>query len=213
MQRSLLAILTCLSFLLSLLISGTGYAASVLVVGDSISAAYGLDESDGWVALAQQALEPIHPDINMVNASISGDTTEGALRRLPAALERFKPDILIIELGGNDGLRGYPLKKIRENLENLANLGQQANAQVLFLGMRIPSNYGPVYTEKFAQTFVDAAAASDSELVPFLLEPIALDKAFFQPDGIHPTAKAQPLMLEVVLEKLKPMLDAVTTAQ
>jgi len=211
MQRLLLVLLICLPFCLSF--SGKVYSASVLVVGDSISAAYGLDESDGWVALAQQALEPTHPDINMVNASISGDTTEGALRRLPAALERFKPDILIIELGGNDGLRGYPLKKIRENLENLANLGQQANAQVLFLGMRIPSNYGPVYTEKFAQTFVDAATTSDSELVPFFLEPIALDKAFFQPDGIHPTAKAQPLLLEVVLEKLKPMLDAATTAQ
>jgi len=210
MQRLLLVLLICL---FSLFFSGKTYSASVLVVGDSISAAYGLDESDGWVALAQQALEPTHPDINMVNASISGDTTEGALRRLPAALERFKPDILIIELGGNDGLRGYPLKKIRENLENLANLGHQANAQVLLLGMRIPSNYGPVYTEKFAQTFVDAATESDSELVPFFLEPIALDKAFFQPDGIHPTAKAQPLLLEVVLEKLKPMLDAATTAQ
>lgn len=193
--------------------AGAAHSANVLVVGDSISAAYGLDESQGWVALAQQALEPTHPEINMVNASISGDTTEGALRRLPAALDRFKPDILIIELGGNDGLRGYPLKKIRENLENLANLGRDANAQVLLLGMRIPSNYGPVYTEKFAQTFVDAATASESELVPFFLEPIAFDKSFFQPDGIHPTAKAQPLLLDLVLEKLRPMLDAGTAAQ
>lgn len=196
-----------------LCISGPAHSTTVLVVGDSISAAYGMDESEGWVALAQQALEPTHTDIKMVNASISGDTSEGALRRLPAALERFKPDILIIELGGNDGLRGYPLEKIRDNLENLANLGRDANAQVLLLGMRIPSNYGPVYTEKFAQTFVDAASASESELVPFLLEPIAMDKSYFQPDGIHPTAKAQPLLLEAVLEKLKPMLDAATAAQ
>ncbi len=207
MQRILTVLLLCFSLF------GTAHAATVLVVGDSISAAYGLDESEGWVALAQQELVQTYPDINMVNASISGDTTEGALRRLPAALERFTPDILIIELGGNDGLRGYPLKKIRENLENLANLGHKANAQVLILGMRIPSNYGPVYTEKFAQTFIDAAAASESEIIPFFMEPIAFDKDFFQSDGIHPTAKAQPLLLEAVLEKLQPMLDAVTAAQ
>jgi len=207
MRRLLSLLFICLSF------TGPAYSANVLVVGDSLSAAYGLDESQGWVALAQQALTPTHPDINMINASISGDTTEGALRRLPAALERFQPDILIIELGGNDGLRGYPLKKIRENLESLANLGRKADAQVLLLGMRIPSNYGPAYTEKFAQTFVDAANASEAELVPFFLEPIALDKTLFQSDGIHPTADAQPLLLEVVLEKLKPMLDANATAQ
>ncbi len=183
-------------------------AAKVLVIGDSISAAYGLDESDGWVSLAQKELSLTHPDIEMINASISGDTTEGALRRLPAALERFKPDVLIIELGGNDGLRGYPLKKIRENLITLAKLGQDAQAHVLILGMRIPSNYGPAYTEKFAQTFVDAAAQSDAELVPFFLEPIALDTVYFQPDGIHPTADAQPLLLQPVLDKLVPMLDA-----
>ena len=199
--------------LICLCISGPAYSATVLVVGDSISAAYGLDESEGWVALAEQALLTSHPEINMVNASISGDTSEGALRRLPAALERFKPDILIIELGGNDGLRGYPLEKIRDNLEHLANLGREANAQVLLLGMRIPSNYGPVYTEKFTQTFIDAASASESELVPFLLEPIAMDKSYFQPDGIHPAASAQPLLLEAVLEKLIPMLDAVTAAK
>lgn len=207
MRRLLTVLLLCLSF------TGTAYSATVLVVGDSLSAAYGLEESAGWVALAQQELASVHPELNIVNASITGDTTEGALRRLPAALDRFNPDILIIELGGNDGLRGYPIKKIRENLETLANLGREANAQVLLLGMRIPSNYGPAYTEKFAQTFADAAAASESELVPFFLEPIVFDSAMFQPDGIHPTAEAQPLLLETVLEKLKPMLDAVTAAQ
>lgn len=205
-MRFLLSIL-----LISLSFSGTVYSATVLVVGDSISAAFGLDESEGWVELAQQELIQTHPDINMINASISGDTTEGALRRLPAALERFNPDVLIIELGGNDGLRGYSLKKIRENLETLANLGREANARVLLLGMRIPSNYGPTYTEKFAQTFVDAAQASESELIPFFLEPIALDDSLFQRDGIHPTAEAQPLLLEAVLEKLIPMLDVPTT--
>lgn len=188
-------------------------AQTVLVVGDSISAAYGLDEADGWVALAENELKPTHPDIQFVNASISGDTTEGALRRLPAALERFEPDVLIIELGGNDGLRGYSLKKLQENLETLANLGRDADAAVLILGMRIPSNYGAAYTEKFAKTFVDAAAATQAELVPFFLEPIATDVTYFQRDGIHPTAGAQPLMLQPVLDKLVPMLDTIAAAQ
>ena len=187
----------------------TASARTVLVIGDSLSAAYGLAESDGWVQLAKQQLEPDYPDIEFINASISGDTTEGALRRLPAALERFKPDILIIELGGNDGLRGYSLKKLTENLQTLATMGQQASAQVLILGMRIPSNYGPANTEKFAQTFADAASASESALLPFFLEPIATDASFFQSDGIHPSKEAQPLLVEPVLEKLIPLLDAV----
>jgi len=188
---------------------GPAQATKVLVIGDSISAAYGLDESDGWVQLAQKALVDEHPDIEMINASISGDTTEGALRRLPAALDRFEPDIVVIELGGNDGLRGYSLKKIQENLITLANMAKDTDAAVLILGMRIPSNYGAAYTEKFAQTFVDAAAATESELVPFFLEPIAMDAKYFQRDGIHPTAEAQPLMLELALEKLNTMLELV----
>lgn len=188
-------------------------ARTVLVLGDSISAAYGLDEADGWVQLAQNQLESTFPDIKFINASISGDTTEGALRRLPVALDRFEPDVVIIELGGNDGLRGYPIKKIQENLQALAKLAKDANASVLILGMRIPSNYGPAYTEKFAQTFVDAAVTAEVELLPFFLEPIATDVVYFQKDGIHPTAEAQPLMLEPVLEVLVPMLDKVSTAQ
>ncbi len=195
--------------LLGFALCGPAQAAKVLVVGDSISAAYGLDEADGWVQLAQKALVEEYPDIEMINASISGDTTEGALRRLPAALDRFEPDIVVIELGGNDGLRGYSLNKIRENLITLANMAQDTDAAVLILGMRIPSNYGPAYTEKFAQTFVDAAEATESELVPFFLEPIALDAKYFQKDGIHPTAEAQPLMLAPALEKLSNMLELV----
>jgi len=206
-MRILLSIL-----LLGLSICGSAQSATVLVIGDSISAAYGLNEADGWVSLAQNELSESHPEVELINASISGDTTEGALRRLPAALERFNPDVLIIELGGNDGLRGYPLNKIRENLIALADYGKDAAAEVLILGMRIPSNYGPAYTEKFAQTFVDAAEASESELVPFFLEPIATDAAYFQKDGIHPTAEAQPLMLKPVLEKLLPMLEAMNTS-
>lgn len=193
--------------LIGLSVCGTVQAATVLVIGDSISAAYGLDESDGWVELAEKELSQTFPEIEFINASISGDTTEGGLRRLPAALDRFKPTVLIIELGGNDGLRGYPLTKIRENLITMANFGRDANAKVLILGMRIPSNYGKAYTEKFAQTFVDAATNTKSELVPFFMEPIAMDANYFQSDGIHPTADAQPLLLQAVLDKLVPMLE------
>jgi len=205
-------------FLLILLLVGFSIgtpaaARTILVVGDSISAAYGLDEAQGWVQLAQKELVSTYSDIKFVNASISGDTTEGALRRLPAALERFEPDIVVIELGGNDGLRGYPIKRIQENLQALTSLSQEANAEVLILGMRIPSNYGPAYTEKFAQTFVDAAAAGEAELVPFFLEPIVTDVRYFQRDGIHPTAEAQPLMLGLVLEKLVPMLETIAEPQ
>jgi len=188
-------------------------ASTILVLGDSLSAAYGLDESDGWVMLAEQELRKTDPDITFVNASISGDTTDGALRRLPAALDRFKPDVLIIELGGNDGLRGYSLKKMRENLENLTAMGQEAGAEVLILGMRIPSNYGPAYTEKFAQTFVDAAESADAALVPFFLEPIAMDQSYFQADGIHPNAEAQTLLLPPVLKALEPILETAAAEQ
>lgn len=201
----LLLVLLVLGFIASKPVA----AQTVLVVGDSISAAYGLDEADGWVQLGQKELEKTHPDIEFINASISGDTTEGALRRLPAALERFEPDILIIELGGNDGLRGYSLKKLQANLGTLVSQGQDAGADVLLLGMRIPSNYGPAYTEKFAQTFVSAAQETGAELVPFFLEPIATDANYFQRDGIHPTAEAQPLLLALVLDKLTPMLDKI----
>lgn len=199
--------------LFGLTLSGSVQATTVMVVGDSLSAAYGLNESDGWVALAREELEAEVPDIEMVNASISGDTTEGALRRLPAALERFEPDVLVLELGGNDGLRGYPLKRMKENLVQLAKLAQDASAQVLILGMRIPSNYGPAYTEAFANSFAEAAEESESELVPFFLEPIALDASYFQRDGIHPNAEAQPLLVKPVLDKLLPMLESLVATQ
>jgi len=185
--------------------------STILVIGDSISAAYGLDVSEGWVSLAQTELQHQFPDTRFINASISGDTTEGALRRLPAALDRFNPDVLIIELGGNDGLRGYSLKKMQQNLETLVTMGQEANADVLLLGMRIPSNYGPAFTEKFAKTFVTAAKNTGAALVPFFLEPIALDSSYFLPDGIHPNADAQPLLLPAVIEQLLPFLEDTTS--
>jgi len=181
---------------------------TALVVGDSIGAAYGLGEKKGWVHLAETALREEFPDIGLVNASISGDTTDGGLRRLPAALERFEPELVILELGGNDGLRGNDIERMRQNIENMARLSQEAGARVLILGMMIPSNYGKDYTERFGEAFVAAAESTDSALVPFLLEPIATDRAFFQSDGIHPTAEAQPLLAEHVLPALREIVAA-----
>lgn len=181
---------------------------TALVVGDSISAAYGLSEQDGWVHLAEQNLRKLGHEVTFVNASISGDTTAGGLRRLPDALTRFDPDLVIIELGGNDGLRGYPINAMQENLENMARLAQEHGAQVLILGMMIPSNYGQAYLKMFAQAFVSAAESTDSALVPFLLEPIALDKNYFQDDGIHPNAEAQPLMVDHVTPALLQMIES-----
>ena len=184
------------------------FALTGLVIGDSISAAFGLPERDGWVALAEQRLQEEWPDLRLVNASISGDTTVGGLRRLPDAIARFEPDLVIIELGGNDGLRGYPPKQMRENIEEMARLSREAGAEVLILGMMIPSNYGGAYTRLFGEAFVEAADATDSALVPFLLEPIADDRANFQADGIHPTAEAQSRLVEHVMPTLRELVAA-----
>lgn len=180
--------------------------STVLVIGDSISAAYGLNEQDGWVHLAEKRLVEDGFEVTFINASISGDTTGGGLRRLPDALERFQPDILVIELGGNDGLRGYSPKQMQQNLEGMATLAQDAGAKVLIQGMIIPSNYGEAYLKLFARAFELAAENTGSAFLPFLLEPIAQDRAYFQSDGIHPTAEAQPLMMEHTLPLLKELL-------
>ncbi len=182
---------------------------TVLVMGDSISAAYGLKEQDGWVFLAEQQLIEEGFDVDFVNASISGDTTIGGLRRLPDALERFNPDLLVIELGGNDGLRGYSPKAMQKNLQDMATIAQERGTDVLIQGMMIPSNYGPAFLKLFGQAFVTAAENSDSALLPFLLEPIAQDRIFFQSDGIHPTAEAQPLLVEHTLPMIR---DFITNA-
>ncbi|MBX2882927.1 MAG: arylesterase [Granulosicoccus sp.] len=191
-------------------IRAEGYTA--LVVGDSISAAYGLNEQDGWVFLAEQQLREKGHDVTFINASISGDTTAGGLRRLPDALQRFDPDLVIIELGGNDGLRGYPINAMQQNLEKMAVLSQDQGAEVLILGMMIPSNYGQAYLKMFAKAFADAAKATDSEFIPFLLEPIALDTNYFQSDGIHPNAEAQPLMADHVMPTMLEILEKSATS-
>ena len=183
---------------------------TIIVLGDSISAAYGIAESDGWVELMREALSEDYPNVVVHNASISGDTTAGGLQRLPRALENYQPDIVLIELGGNDGLRGQSLKQMAANIEGMVDAAHASGAEALILGMRIPSNYGPAYTEQFAQVFVDVAESTGSALVPFLLAPIATgpgDRKYFQPDGIHPSAEAQPLMLEIVMPELLKLLE------
>lgn len=185
----------------------TAHAYTVLVVGDSISAAYGLNEESGWVALAEKQLRDEVPDMEFVNASISGDTTTGGAQRIDEALKRFSPDMLIIELGGNDGLRGYQPKQMQANLETMATAGQNAGAEVLLLGMMIPSNYGAAYTRQFGEAFTRAADQTGAELVPFLLEPIAEDRTMFQKDGIHPTAQAQPLLVDHVMPAIRRILE------
>jgi len=205
-----LLILLCSTLFLA---PGLALGKTVLVIGDSISAAYGLEESEGWVSLMHAELQKNHADIEVVNASISGETTDGGLQRLPTAIERFRPDIVVIELGGNDGLRGQSLKIMRRNLTNMVNLVKAVGAQPLLLGMRIPSNYGEYYTERFYSAFGAVALETNSAIVPFLLEPIARDITYFQEDGVHPNAEAQPLMLEPVLAQVNMLLERSAMAE
>jgi len=179
---------------------------SILVLGDSISAAYGIDLEAGWVALLDDKLTRSHPSYHVINASISGDTTAGGLRRLPELLTRHQPAIVIIELGGNDGLRGYPIKQLRQNIEQMAQLSQAQGARVLILPMEIPPNLGKVYTDAFRQSFASAAESSGAHLGEFPLTDVALDLNLMQRDGIHPTAAAQPLILERVWQSLEQLL-------
>jgi acyl-CoA thioesterase I len=171
----------------------------ILVLGDSISAAYGMSLEQGWVALLQGQLQADHPDHEVINASISGDTTNGGLRRLPALLAQHNPNLVIIELGGNDGLRGFPLTALRSNLDKLVNLSVDHGARVILLPMEIPPNYGTRYTAGFRESYVKVAEATGSTLAPFLLEGVATNRELMQADGIHPNARAQPLLLNNVL--------------
>lgn len=181
-------------------------APTILVLGDSLSAGYGIRVEEGWVTLLQRRLRSQGYGHRVVNASVSGETTGGALARLPRILKVQKPSLVIVELGGNDGLRGLPIEELRRNLERLVVLSRQAGAQVLIAGMRIPSNYGAQYTDRFFATFGEVARQQKVPLVPFFLEKVAFDEKYFQPDGIHPTAAAQPLLLDTVWPVLKPML-------
>ena len=174
--------------------------------GDSLSAAYGIAAQRGWVALLAERLERERLDYSVVNASISGETTAGGRSRLPEALARHKPSILVLELGANDGLRGLPVAEMRKNLETMIRQAKKAGAQVLLVGMRMPPNYGPEYEREFAAAFGALAKQQRTALVPFLLEGLAEDLGKFQPDRIHPTAEAQPILLDNVWKALRPLL-------
>ncbi|MBB3196996.1 arylesterase [Roseateles terrae] len=181
----------------------------ILVLGDSLSAEYGLARGAGWVALMTQRLKEQQLPAEVVNASISGDTTSGGLARLPALLKQHKPTLLVIELGGNDALRGLPLASTRDNLRAMVKAGKAAGAKVLLVGMQIPPNMGPSYTREFEAGFKTVAQEEKVPLVPFLLAGVAdrTDAAdWFQADRIHPLAKAHPVMLDNVWKQLRPML-------
>ncbi len=194
------------TFLFMLLFAGAAQAATILVWGDSLSAGYGLKPEEAWPTLLQTRLEREGFRHSVVNASVSGETSAGGRSRLPAALERHKPDIVILELGANDGLRGLRPQLLAENLNAMIADARAASAQVLLVGMQMPPNYGPAYTRRFAQTFTDVARAHKVALVPFLMDGFADRPELFQADGIHPTAEAQPRILDTVWEALKPML-------
>jgi len=201
--------LRALFFALCVAASTTSAAAgTILVYGDSLSAAYGIGQKDGWVNLLGGRLKQSKADYNVVNASISGETTAGGAARIDAALERFKPDVVVLALGGNDGLRGLPVGEMKANLGKIARTAQARGARVLVVGMRIPPNYGPKYTQAFYDAFAEVARETKSGYVPFLLERVADRRELFQPDQIHPTADAQPLLLDTVWKGLEPLLKA-----
>jgi acyl-CoA thioesterase-1 len=181
---------------------------SILVYGDSLSAAHGISQARGWVALLGERLKRERSDYIVVNASISGETTSGGLTHIKTALERHRPAIVILELGANDGLRGLPVAQMKKNLGAIIEQSQQAGARVLILGMRLPPNYGLDYTQAFEAAFGDLAKRYRTALVPFMLEDVVEKPDLFQPDRIHPTVEAQPLILERVWTKLRPLLKS-----
>jgi len=181
---------------------------AILVMGDSLSAAYGIPLEQGWVRLLQERLKQEGYPHRVINGSVSGETTAGGLARLPAALERHQPAIVLIELGGNDGLRGLALTELKANLRQLARLSKKAGARPLLFEMRIPPNYGVAYTTGFQDAFGEAARAEGAALVPFFLTSLMDAPGMFQDDGIHPSPEAQPRMLAAVWPVLKPVLGS-----
>ncbi len=186
--------------------SNTDSHGTILVFGDSISAAYGMAREQGWVSLLDQRLLQKNHKYQVINASVSGETTGGGLVRLPKTLEIHQPDIVIIELGGNDGLRGYPIDRIQQNLQDMIDLSTKVDARVLVIGMVLPPNYGRRYTVAFETIFQELAAENEVEFLPFLLEGVTTSESLIQRDGIHPKPEAQPMLLNDVWGHLEKML-------
>ena len=203
------AFLRCLSVLLvaSMFQCGAAQAAGrILVYGDSLSAAYGIAEKRGWVALLAERLSSERLDYSVANASISGETSAGGLARIARALDTHKPAVVILALGANDGLRGLPVAEMKKNLAAIARAAQGAGATVLIAGMRLPPNYGPDYASSFDAAFAEVARAQKAVLVPFLLAGVAEKSELFQADRLHPTEAAQPIVLDNVWKSLRPLL-------
>ena len=186
-----------------ILLTAQSTASTLLVLGDSLSAGYGINPEKGWVSLLQADLEPKH---RIINASISGDTTGNGMARLPLLLEKFNPDYVVIELGGNDGLQGHPLTRVKSNLKTMIELCRQQNARPVLVAMQLPPNYGKRYAESFAQLFPKLAGEQNIPLLSFPFEALVKTEGMLQQDGIHPTEKAQPIIKQMVVGELKKLL-------
>ena len=197
----LLTIVTSLTYAQN----ATARTTKILVMGDSLSAGYGIDIQQGWVNLLDKELTKSHA-IQIINASVSGETSSGGNSRLPALLVEHQPDIVILELGGNDGLRGQPLKLLEKNLQAMVDASKKSNAKVLLAGMQIPPNYGARYSSQFKALYEKLAEKNELALIPFFLEGIGGDATLMQRDGIHPTAEAQPIIVKNVLPELEKLL-------
>ncbi|KZZ48956.1 arylesterase [Thalassolituus sp. HI0120] len=187
-------------------------ARTILVLGDSISAGFGIPMQQGWVALLSKELQRNDAKTRVINASISGDTTQGGVSRLPGLLAKHQPNLVIIELGGNDGLRGTPIQVITHNLTTLIQLSREAGSDILLAGMQIPPNYGRRYTQSFREIFPTLAQQHNTLLLPFILQKVVKKQGLMQADGIHPTAEAQPLILQSVLPEVTKWLENVPPA-
>ncbi len=190
---------------LFILLGANTYGSTLLVLGDSLSAGYGINQSSGWVDLLRYDWKDRH---QIINGSISGDTTGGGLNRLPLLLEKFSPDYVLLELGGNDGLRGQPLSLMKNNLLSMIKLCRDAGAEPILFGMRLPPNYGRRYSDAFAAVYPQLSAQEKVLLIPFQLEELAVTDGMIQQDGLHPTAKAQPIIKQVIKDYLQPLMES-----
>ncbi|ABM62832.1 arylesterase [Halorhodospira halophila] len=187
--------------------AATAERPTILIFGDSLSTAYGFDRDEAWPVLLEARLDEADRPHRVANVSRSGETTSGGTRRLPDALEEHEPEIVLLQLGGNDGLRGQPPERIRSNLQQMIEQARAVDSRVLLIGIRIPPNYGRTYTEQFAAIYPELADEQDVPVIPFLLEGVWDRDGMMQDDGVHPTAKAQPEIAETVWETLREMLD------
>ena len=189
---------------LFILLGANTYGSTLLILGDSLSAGYGINQESGWVALLR---DDIGADHSIINGSISGDTTGGGLNRLPRLLEEYSPDYVLLELGGNDGLRGQPLSLMKTNLQAMIELVREAGAEPVLFGMRLPPNYGRRYSDAFAAVYPQLSEAENVLLIPFQLEELSLTEGMVQEDGLHPTALAQPIIKNVVKGYIEPLMN------